>query len=573
MLNKKLLDNSILLGANVEDSLLFHWLKKFHELRMGPHDEITSRLRTDIKPMSCEIGYFFENRNFSKYLYNTVATGSETFIDLMDKNVIGRFGNEQLLYVSNNDRKSVLDQKRNVKKISIHSHGLNDYRDYKAMYFSAALNRTPKHLKVLKNLGFDMEQIRTAESHEITYQSVMRTSLRNESCDDLVRLVVPDKSTAERLVLLIEGSHMIQIGDLDKYRKSLVPLTSSQKNHRVISRRIRTSMVSPKSIPFSSIKGFGTDIGKSNNIGEQLKTCYVTTHEQTNRITKEDCSEIQMNIQEWIKRLRTMSREIVDSKDQIKLYCPSIFKSKPDQKSLKCHACFVEASFSVLDFDNGKVSREDFINVFASKESPSGRRSFVITNSFNRSEEQPNRFRVIMFFQQPARTVDQYKACFDYVVRRLAKAGFPSQTSGLDRNSRKPIQSYYLPATNRAHQEWAFFVNYETKTKELERYAIDPQKIWATQPTKVQVCEPKMTISTASQQKARGAADALKVLIMGKDEGRNDDQYLLAVELKKSGASDARIEEEIRECLGPGPITEKKIRYDLASLDQWPKRH
>ena len=267
MLNTKLFRNSILLGANIQDSLLFHWLKKFHLFRMGPHDEITSGLRTDIKPMSCEIGYFFENRNFSKYLYNAVATGSETFIDLMDKAVIEKFDNEPFLYVSNNDRESQLDEMLNVKKISVYSHGLNEYRDYKSMYFSAALNRTPKHLKVLKHLGFDMEQIRTAEAHEITYQSVMRTSLRNETCDDLVRLVVPDKSTAERLVSLIDGSHMIQIGDLNKYLKSVVPLNQAQKIHRVTSRKIRSSMVSPNSLPFSSIKGLGTDIGKLNNIG------------------------------------------------------------------------------------------------------------------------------------------------------------------------------------------------------------------------------------------------------------------------------------------------------------------
>ena len=461
----------------------------------------------------------------------------------------------------------------NVKKISVHSHGLNEYRDYKSMYFSAALNRTPKHLKVLKHLGFDMEQIRTAEAHEITYQSVMRTSLRNELCDGLVRLVVSDKSAAERLVSLIDGSHIVQIGDLDKYLKSVVPLTSSQKNHRVISRRIRSSMVSPNSLPFSSIKGLGTDIGKLKNIGGQLSTCYVTTHEHVDKFKQEHCHEIQQNIQEWIKNLRTMSKEVVDSKVDLKLYCPSVFKAKPDNESFKCYDCFVKADSLVLDFDLGKVSREDFINVFASKESTSGRRSFVITNSFNRSEEQPNRFRVIMFFQKPAKTIEEYWACFDYVERRLEQAGFPSQTSGLDRNSRKPTQSYFFPATNREHQEWAFFENYETKTKELERYAIDAQKIWATQPTKVQVCEPKMTISTASQQKARVAADALKVLIMGKDDLRNHDQYVLGCELKKSGANNAQIEKEIRECLGPGPITEKKIRDDLASLDQWPQRH
>ena len=36
------------------------------------------------------------------------------------------------------------------------SHGLNCYDGYDNIYFSAALNREPRHLGMLRNLGFDL---------------------------------------------------------------------------------------------------------------------------------------------------------------------------------------------------------------------------------------------------------------------------------------------------------------------------------------------------------------------------------------------------------------------------------
>ena len=178
-----------------------------------------------------------------------------------------------------------------------------------------------------------------------------------------------------------------------------------------------------------------------------------------------------------------------------------------------------------------------------------------------------------MFLRQPARSVEQYQACFDYIVRRLDKAGFPEDTSGLDRNSRSPSQSFYFPGTNRSHLDWAFFENHWTKTTELELYAIDPHSIWATQSPKIKFSEPKMSTGTPSQQKAADTADQLKVVIKGKDEGRHHDQYLLACELKKARFDNDQIAQQLRECLPAGTKTDKKIRDTLQSLDRWSARY
>ena len=103
------------------------------------------------------------------------------------------------LFVANNDRKStVLDGLPNAARIPVLSHGSKEYRNYTSIYYSAATNRNPKHLRMLQNLGFSMDQVRRAESHEMIYQSIMRCALRNEECNEQIRIVVPDEYSAKR---------------------------------------------------------------------------------------------------------------------------------------------------------------------------------------------------------------------------------------------------------------------------------------------------------------------------------------------------------------------------------------
>ena len=66
-----------------------------------------------------------------------------TLIEIMDKEAVSYFGGEAFLYVANNDRDSaVLEAAPNARRISVQSHGLNNYTKYHNIYFSAALNRT-----------------------------------------------------------------------------------------------------------------------------------------------------------------------------------------------------------------------------------------------------------------------------------------------------------------------------------------------------------------------------------------------------------------------------------------------
>jgi hypothetical protein len=146
---------AILLGANIEASMLFPWFQK-KGVRFEPEEEIADKLRalpSDLGKRLC-ISYFISDRNFSKHVAKKAAVKGRMVIDNMDALAVETFGEEPFLYVSNNDRNSdILIDAPNGKKISVISHGLNSLQDHHNIYFSAALNRQPKHFAMLRNLG------------------------------------------------------------------------------------------------------------------------------------------------------------------------------------------------------------------------------------------------------------------------------------------------------------------------------------------------------------------------------------------------------------------------------------
>ena len=147
MLRPEAFSDAILLGANVADSLVYHWLTRFHGYRFVEHGAIASQLRPFPKNTGSrlKISYFIPRRHASKTLYKTMATTGDNLLDEMDGMALEDFGSEPFLYVHNIKRTSVLDECATATKIPVVSHGLNRYENFSNIYFSAALNREPRH--------------------------------------------------------------------------------------------------------------------------------------------------------------------------------------------------------------------------------------------------------------------------------------------------------------------------------------------------------------------------------------------------------------------------------------------
>ena len=128
----------------------------------------------------------------------------------------------------------------------------------------------------------------------------------------------------------------------------------------------------------------------------------------------------------------------------------------------------------VLDFDNGNLSPEKFEDIFWDNAGTGRKRSFIICNSFSRSPEQPNRFRVMFLYKKPARSIAEHEAVYNSIVERLEGEGFTVKDMCLDTQCKTGIQSFFMPCTNQAHPDYAFFRAHGTKTRDIERYGIDP---------------------------------------------------------------------------------------------------
>ena len=367
----------------------------------------------------------------------------------------------------------------------------------------------------------------------------MRTALRDDENTKEVNIIVPDRFAAERQSDLISGSRMERIGNFDLPRKT--SLTQSQKNNRCVARKIRNELVSTNPVPVTSLKRLGTDSMDIHQAGNG-PTCFVTFCKTEKSYKAEDMVFKQLDLQELIRKFKTLSNALIDQKSDVELFCPSAFNPDLEGDGFRTNEKFVGASFLVLDFDDGDLSPDDFIQLFGPDAPSYDRHSFLICNTFSRSPNQPNKFRVMMFFRKPAVTVDQYHACFDYVVSRLEKAGFPPKSSGLDVNSQKPTQLYRLPGTNRAYPEWALFKPFYTHKKELERFGLDPHTLFVTTPVEPINVTPRITNNGDNEEEI----NELRTKLAGMKKGRHGLQYRFARNLAFGGRNPREIETELR---------------------------
>jgi hypothetical protein len=561
--------DAILLGANVSDSLVCHWLTRFHGYRFVEHGAIASQLRPFPKNTGSrlKISYFIPRRHASKTLYKKMATTGDNLLDEMDRMAMENFDSEPFLYVHNIKRKSVLDECATATKLPVVSHGLNRYESFSNIYFSAALNREPRHFTMLESLGFDADHVHVATTHEVLYQCVMRTSLRHPQATTPVRAIVPDEPSAKRLAHLVGTGDVRQLGSL--YVPAPKALTPTQKDQRHEARKAIDALFAPRIQPSPYRYGNGWNLGTflgSDAVdavtepepiqgGNECK-CFVTLHRNPRAMHRDEFVSKEGSIGDFLTFLRGQHRAVIDSKEESTLFNPCIFEPPHGGEGYRRKDYFKESSFMVLDFDNGDLSPEEFDRIFWSEAGRGQKRSFVICNSFSRCEALPNKFRVILFYKRPATTLQQHEAVYDATVSRLEENGYSAKSAKLDPACRSGVQSFYLPCTNRSHQEWAFFEPRGTRTRELERCAIDPVMFGKTaMPVVPRLAANSIVVAKATSEKIDAAMAALRSM----SEGRNHEIFMTGLNLSRLGLSPNEIEAELNVAVGREPHMRKKI--------------
>ena len=472
MVSHHALHGALILGANFSNSMLFQWITRRYGNKFQEESDLLMGLRYQQHDLNdrARIHYLVDRKSFSKSLKSKVDEDGRSLIDRMDQEAIKFFGDKKFLYMENNGSPSkVLEQCEMATKIPVKSHGLNVFSDHVRIYISAALNVTPTHRNMLLSFGFTSQQLKISTAHEAYYQAIMRTSLRNLDATDVVDILVPDAGSADTIARLLgvnETSIVASIND------DMVSLTSNQKKSRYRSRLIIKSHFLDCLPILIDVKRNGGQSGKSDQ--EQF---LLTLHDEPKVYESNQLQYASFSLQEFVRFMKTQSRNVVATKESPQLINPSLFEHHRSNDSVKSNATFVCSCCLFLDFDKGQFSPQDFIVRFGRTAPTHDRLTFMITNSFSRSKEEPNRFRVILPFKTNTRTVEDHHRAYDYMKYRLLGFGWDIEELGLDKNSRNPTQSFYLPCIAIQRPDMAFFEAHNTKASEFELYGLDQEKI------------------------------------------------------------------------------------------------
>ena len=520
-------------------------------------------------PRVIEIYYFLDARFFSKFKANQKGADGSAIIDAMDRKAAALFDGKPFLYVANNGRKSqVLEQAPGAKKMEVLSHGLNCYDGYHNIYFSAALNREPRHLGILRDLGFDLGFVHEATTHEVIYQAVMRTSLRDPNATDPVTIIVPDRHAAIKLQGLIGATTVTKLGNIESPKPR--PLTLAERKRRLKVTKHFQALFAAKREQNLLIDIKCTQIAAKPHPSSNSPTCIVTFHQSKYAKKADEFIVVSCALQDFIAEFRLYAGTPIYEKEQV-FFNPAHYDPTIDPtQGYRTKANFHSASMLVLDFDKGSLSPEGFVEIFWTKAGTAQKRSFIICNTFSRSPEEPNRFRAFMFFKTPARSLHAYQAVYDSVIARIVEQGYPIEEMGIDTTCGSGVQSFYIPCTNRAYPDHAFFEQYGTETRDIARYGIDPSNYEKTAPV-----PPKLERVRQSSIGADGPSaltpelSDMKAKLIAMPRGKNDEFFTFGCKTAVHFKDEARVAKELYEAAGTDRKLQAKVKPALNSLRKY----
>ena len=512
--NPYLFKGTTLLGANIEESMLYDWLSRYHHCLFVENKAIASNLREKtILGSRVKVSYFLKDKNWSKSIRNkSLKNGNNNSVmDAVEKGVEKLIGNDPFLLVANNDYKGGLSVLPNATRIAVDSKGMNAYQDFTRIVHLPALNREPKHCAMLTNLGFSPETIRISTGYEVLYQNLMRTALRNPESKDIVEVITGSEFEANFLIRVLgEGVQKRRVGDFEF--KAYKPLTQVQKNLSFKAQQIKEELTqlglseeasSPLFSYFLCLYNKNSNINPAKRLngieGDQstsnakepsklpdflvesrndpfIDPGYSLTLNKSIYDSNPDAFKVARaeSFMEFVKVMRTLSKETIKDKSERFLLNPIIYKMD-ESGLLRKKDNFQEASMMVLDFDGGNFSPEDFVRIFWDEAGTGQKRSFLICNSFSRDRDNPNRFRAFLPYIKPAKSLEEHQAVYHSIVKRLEKNGFTEESAKLDRSAINGTQPFYAPATNRNYPEGHLFIAKGTQKREINRYAINPE--------------------------------------------------------------------------------------------------
>ena len=571
MLNEKPFLDAVVMAANVEQSLVYKSLSQHHGVVWKQHP-LSSKLRYQGHSFGdrVRIHHFNIKRHISQTLKNKTTDDGRRYVELMDEAAVAFFGDKPFLYLCNKDAQwnsKILESCPTAKKLPVSCRGSNKYIKETRLYISAAFNRNPALGEVLTLLGFDKETQIRALAYETYYQAIMRLALRDLNSMAPVEIILPDAIAAEVMAETLAALSVSEI-EVEEFRK-LKPLTRKQQKQRSRAFKKYREILAAKRGANSN----KTFIGNAPQITPNFSlTLRATFHKSTLDHLENQFWEHEFGLQEFIQTMRSIAGDPEDDKKKdVLLFNSTTFKSESGI-GYRQQQNFDKAYFLVLDFDDSKITLDDFIKLFGKTAPKADRVPFLIFNSFSRSPLQPNRFRVIVFFHCPAMSLGEYQGAFDYVQYRLEEAGWGNKTQGLDRACRSGNQSFYMPCTNRQYPDWAFFDWHNTETDEIKELGLMPFMF----PPDDEEALPEADGSefASADEIPQELIYSATQMVRGMRSGRHYEFFMAGVRLATIRHNGLRldrwsVESELKSIAGSERHMRKKVKDIMKSLDRY----
>ncbi|WP_299773013.1 DEAD/DEAH box helicase family protein [uncultured Pseudoteredinibacter sp.] len=416
----------------------------------------------------------------------------------------------EFLLCTNNNRKSnrqIIDLP-NCVLVSPRDEGSNGYMGINTFIADVALNLPPEIAALYNALGIPEELQYQAITLNTLYQIASRTSLRDRSNNDEVTIVVMDRKAAIYLAQRFTSgrggvAQIRHISEISFSEIEVPPIESPeslalQVSDEFLATRSSGNCTDKPALSSLLVQGNGANMyfpatgeGKAkpdlNDIAATNSALSGITLQAS--VSQRYPSYEPCELKELEGFLSNCSERVVADRDAElgKIY-PCIFaKYAPEiGRGARSKSNFMCANLVILDFDGGKskgvLTPEAAIEIFnpsrQNKKRGIAKHSFIIHSTFNCSHSSPNRFRMIFFLRNPARTPEDYEAVVRYLTAKIKGAGYSLGGCGLDKSSYNCVQAYWLPCVNSLYPDSAFYkaVNLGKSRDVYERYGIDATK-------------------------------------------------------------------------------------------------
>ena len=169
-----------------------------------------------------------------------------------------------------------------------------------------------------------------------------------------------------------------------------------------------------------------------------------------------------------------------------------------------------------------------------------------------------------MFYKRPALSLAEHEAVLHNIISRLEINRYPLEDIKLDSACQSGIQSFWLPCTNKKHQEWAFFIQKGTKTADIRKYGIDPELYSRTVAVPDQQASPLGTSKRLPP--AREEIDKITEMFRFLSEDRHVPFLRVGLKLYDKGLPIVDVERELQAILPSDPKKKRWVKDAIRSI-------